>query len=124
MIKTSKDACNDCEALCCQGLTIDIKKPRTRDEVETLLWQLHYDTVGIYILNKRWHLFVEGRCGYLDDNDRCTRYERRNDICRRHNPPECEKYLDWYDVMFDTPEELEAYIKKEKKKKMRKKRKK
>lgn len=113
MKKTTKHECAACPALCCEGLTIDITKPRTKDEIESLMWKLQYEGVGAYILNKRWHLFVESRCGYLGDDDLCTIYERRSDICRRHNPPECERFMDWYDVFFETPEELQDYLEKE-----------
>ncbi len=113
MKETTKNECASCPALCCEGLTIDIKKPRDKEDVEILMWKLQYENVGVYILNKRWHLFVEGRCGYLDDNDLCTMYENRPDTCRRHNPPDCERYVDWYDTFFETPEELEQYMERE-----------
>ncbi len=107
--KTSKAECSSCPALCCEGLTIDITRPRSREDLEILMWKIQYEHVGAYILNGRWHLFVEGRCGYLGDDDLCVRYESRNDICRAHNPPDCERFVDWYDVFFETPEELEEY---------------
>ncbi len=110
---TSKSECSACPALCCEGLTIDITKPRSREDLDILMWKLQYEHVGVYVLNRKWHLFVEGRCGYLGDDDLCTRYETRSDICRGHNPPECERFVDWYDVFFETPEELEEYYEKE-----------
>ncbi len=113
MKKTSKRECASCPALCCEGLTIDISRPKTKDDVEVLKWKLQYEPVGVYILNKRWHLFVEGKCGYLGENDLCTKYEERSEICRRHNPPDCERFVDWYDVFFETPEDLEEYLLKE-----------
>ncbi len=113
MKDTTRSECASCRALCCEGLTIDIKKPRDKEDVEILMWKLQYENVGVYILNKRWHLFVEGRCGYLGDNDLCTRYESRPDTCRRHNPTDCERFIDWYDTFFETPEELEEYMEKE-----------
>jgi Fe-S-cluster containining protein len=122
MKKTSKSECASCPALCCEGLTIDIKKPRDKEDVEVLAWKLQYEPVGVYILNQRWHLFVEGRCGYLGDDDLCTRYESRPDTCRSHNPPDCERYVEWYDEFFETPDELEAYFEKEKRRKKRRRR--
>lgn len=122
MKKTSKRECSSCPALCCEGLTIDITKPRTKEDVEILMWKLQYENVGVYILNKRWHLFIEGRCGYLDDNDLCTVYKERSDICRRHNPPDCERFVEWYDVFFETPEELQEYLEKERRRIKRRKR--
>lgn len=111
---TLKD-CSDCPALCCHDLSVNILKPTTNKDVEDLMWQLNYDTVGVYIRNKRWHQLVKGRCEFLDKNDLCTIYKDRFDICREHKPPHCERYDDWYDVLFTKPHELEEYIKAEKK---------
>jgi len=119
MKKTTVHDCAACPALCCEGLTIDITRPRDAEDVDILKWKLQYEPVGVYILNNRWHLFVEGRCGYLGDDDLCTRYETRPDICRQHNPPDCERFVDWFDHFFETPEELDAYLDKEKQRKKR-----
>jgi Fe-S-cluster containining protein len=108
--KTTKSECSGCPAVCCHNLSITILKPRTRKEIEELKWHLHYDTVQVYILNKRWHLYVRGRCRYLDSADLCTIYDRRPDKCRQHNPPNCEQFAGFYDVMLSTPEELERHL--------------
>jgi Fe-S-cluster containining protein len=108
--KTDLKQCDDCPALCCHDLSIEIKRPRTRHEIDDLKWRLNYDTVGIYLRNRRWHMVVKGRCQFLDEANLCTIYDRRYDICRDHTPPYCEKYDDWYDVMFTHPDELEAYL--------------
>ena len=107
-------ACDGCPALCCHDLVQPILKPRTRADVEELKWQLHYDTVSVFIANRRWHLKAEGRCQYLDDANLCTIYDRRPEKCRRHSPPDCERYGSYYDVMIQTPEELDAYVAREK----------
>jgi Fe-S-cluster containining protein len=107
---TSLNECAKCPAACCHDLTIDIKKPRTIGEIEELKWKLNYETVAVYVRNRRWHLLVKGRCRYLGDDDLCTIYEQRDEVCREHNPPHCEWYDDWYDFMFTDPEELDAYL--------------
>ena len=89
-----------------------IGKPANRAEIEDLKWQLHFDTVKVYVLNKRWYQLVEGRCIYLNKQNRCEIYENRPEKCRKHNPPNCELYGDYYDVMFETPDDLERYFKK------------
>ena len=107
---TSKRECTECPALCCKNLSMRIGKPETRSEVNDLKWQLRWDTVRVYIRNNRWYQLVEGRCMYLSDDDRCLIYHDRPDICRRHNPPDCEFFGDFYDVMISTPDELETYL--------------
>jgi Fe-S-cluster containining protein len=118
--KTSVKDCGTCAALCCHDLSVEIKRPRTKDEIEDYKWRLHYDTVGIYIRNMRWHMIVKGRCQYLDEKNLCTIYDRRDEVCREHMPPDCERFEGWYDVLFTKPEEMEAYLDKSKKKKKKK----
>lgn len=113
--------CNGCPALCCHDLAVVIEKPRRKCDIEHYKWHLHYDTVSLAIRNKRWYLLVKGRCIYLDDDNLCTIYDRRPRKCRDHNPPECERYGCWYQTRLDTPEELEAYLAREKRKKERRK---
>jgi Fe-S-cluster containining protein len=108
--KTSRKECNKCPALCCRNLSIWIGKPANREEIDDLKWQLHFDTVRVYIRNNRWYQLVEGKCIYLDEHNRCRIYETRPDRCRRHNPPNCEFFGDFFDVMFTTPEDLENYF--------------
>lgn len=108
---TSVTECGNCPAVCCHDLTIDIKKPRTNDEIEVLMWKLNYESIAVYVRNTRWYLLVKGACQYLGKDDLCTIYEDRFDICRKHNPPHCEWFDDWFDYMFNDPKELESFIK-------------
>ncbi len=114
--KTLKKACSDCPASCCRNLSVKILKPRTKDEIEDLKWHLYYDTVQIYILNRRWHLYIQGNCQYLNDMNLCGIYEDRPPKCRNHNPPDCERFGEFYDIMFSTPDELERHLNDNKKK--------
>ncbi len=102
--------CDNCPALCCKDLSMLIGKPQTKSEVEDLKWQLHFDTVQVYIRSHRWYLLIKGRCMYLDENNLCTIYHRRPSRCRRHNPPDCERFGDFHDRLLSTPEELEEYL--------------
>jgi len=115
--------CISCPALCCHDLATPFDRPRDREDIDDVMWQLHYDTVSIAIRNNRWFQIVKGRCIYLDRNDMCTKYEGRSQKCRDHNPPDCEKYYPWYDVKFETPEELAAHLEAEREKRNRKRRK-
>jgi len=110
----SISACNGCPSKCCNDLSMLIGPPTSKSDYEDLHWQLRYDTVRVYIRNRRWYILVKGRCMYLDKNDRCKIYETRPEKCRVHNPPDCERFGDFWDVMFETPEQLDAYFKKKK----------
>ena len=115
--------CRTCPAICCKNLAMSIGKPVNRKEIEDLKWQLHFNTVKVFTRHHHWYQWVKGVCRYLSDDNKCTIYEKRPSICRHHNPPDCEKFGNFYDHMFSNPEELEQYFQaeKEKRKKRRKK---
>ena len=108
--ETTNEICSRCPSLCCKNLSMMICRPETRAEVEDLKWQLRFDTVRVYIRNRRWYQLIEGRCMYLGEDGRCTDYDNRPDKCRRHNPPDCEFFGKFYDVMISTPDDLERYL--------------
>lgn len=118
-----KRHCGPCPAICCTNLALAIGKPVNQAEVEDLKWQLHFDTIKVYVLNRHWYQWVEGRCMYLSKNNKCNIYAHRPDKCRKHNPPNCENHGSFYDIMFSTPDELEKYLKLEKIKRIKRRRK-
>ena len=111
----SKEECIECPSICCKNLAMAIGRPVNKQEVEELKWQLHFDTVKVYIRHRRWHLWVKGRCMYLSKNNRCKIYAQRPDMCKKHNPPSCERFGKFYDIMISTPDELEKYLELKKK---------
>jgi Fe-S-cluster containining protein len=108
--KESSSKCQDCSADCCHDLSFMITRPRTKNEKEMLKWHLHFDTVKVFIRNRRWYALIKGKCIYLGKGNKCTIYNKRSDICRGHMPPECEHYGKWYDKMISTPVELDKYL--------------
>jgi Fe-S-cluster containining protein len=113
-LKYGHENCEGCPAICCHNLAMHIGKPENKFEMEELRWQLQFDTVKVYIKSRRWYQIVEGKCMYLDKDNRCSIYDHRMDKCREHNPPHCERYGKFYDIMINTPDELNEYITKKK----------
>ncbi|MBI5814325.1 MAG: YkgJ family cysteine cluster protein [Nitrospinae bacterium] len=105
-----KATCEGCPALCCYGVEHSIPPPRTKTEEDDLVWQLHFTNTRFFIRSRRWYMIVHGGCRYLNENNRCTIYARRPDVCREHNPPDCEYFFEIFDVMFETPEKLQRYF--------------
>jgi Fe-S-cluster containining protein len=118
-----KSGCRGCPALCCRDLCMRILKPETEQDISELRWQVQYDTVRIFITSNRWHLLIAGRCMHLRDDNLCAIYEDRPDKCRRHNPPDCERHGEFWDEMIETPEELDAWFERERKRKAKQRRK-
>lgn len=106
----TKPECGNCPSLCCRDMVLPIEKPKTREDVEELKWQIQYDTISVFVRSYRWYLLIKGKCMYLSRDNLCKIYERRPDKCRRLSPPDCERYGDFYDVLIKTPEELEDYL--------------
>ncbi|MFC1807298.1 YkgJ family cysteine cluster protein [Candidatus Omnitrophota bacterium] len=106
--------CKRCPAICCKNLALAIGKPANKKEVEDLKWQLHFKNIKVFIRHHHWYQWVKGDCRYLSSDNKCTIYERRPETCRKHNPPDCEKFGKFYCVMLSTPEELEEYLKSKK----------
>lgn len=87
-----------------------IGKPRTAREIEDLKWQVRFDTVSIFIKQHHWYLLVKGTCMFLGPDNLCTIYEQRPAKCRGHQPPHCESFGQYHDVLIRTPQELESYL--------------
>ncbi len=119
--KKGNSSCGACPALCCSGLEERVKRPRTKYEIDNLLWQLRFENINYFIRNRFWYQLILGKCVYLDANNLCAVYERRPDICRDHNPPDCEYHGSIYDILFEQPADLEIFLAKEKRLKARKK---
>lgn len=118
--KTSKKECMDCGGFCCENLAMTIGRPENKEEVEDLMWQLHFDTVKVYIHRRRWYLWVKGKCIYLSSKGRCKIYDRKPEKCKKHNPPDCEHFGNFWDILISTPDELKQYLKSKKKTKIKK----
>jgi Fe-S-cluster containining protein len=117
--KRKDQVCMKCKAPCCQNLAIAVTKPRRIHEKELLKWYLHYDTVQIYIRNRRWYLLITGTCIYLSKKNLCTIYDKRPQICRAHRPDGCEITGQWYDTLLSSPRDLETFLKRGKLKRAR-----
>ncbi len=110
--KNNADICKTCNAPCCRDITMLITKPRSKADVNELTQYLHFDTARVFIRNNKWYLTFDGKCIYLSKNNLCKKYTKRPARCRRHTPPDCERFADFYDVLFSTPEEFEDYLSK------------
>ncbi len=108
--KNNTDICKTCNAPCCRDITMLITKPRTKTDVNELTQYLHFDTARVFIRSNKWYLIIDGKCIYLSMNNLCKKYTKRPARCRRHNPPDCERFADYYDVLVSTPEEFEDYL--------------
>ena len=114
IIPKHESGCKDCPAYCCHDLAMVITRPVNATEVDELRWYLHYDTVNIFITNRRWHILVKGRCIYLNKKNVCDIYHKRSRRCRAHKAPDCERHVGYHDVLLKAPEDLDKFLSLEK----------
>ena len=123
IIPKHESGCDGCPAYCCHDLSMCITRPENATEIDELRWYLHYDTINIYIVNRRWHILVKGRCIYLNKKNQCDIYHKRSRRCRAHKSTDCERHGDYHDVLLKTPEDLDKFLQKEKAKRAKRARK-
>jgi len=112
-IRDRDDKCEDCPALCCKYIALEIDEPEDKEDFDNLRWYLIHRDVSVYVVDGDWHLCVDVPCRYLDGN-RCTIHEEKPLLCRRHDPDECEFNNPDFelDLEFRSWEELKKYMKK------------
>lgn len=99
-----------CGAKCCRYITVFLPAPRRKVDFDELSWFLAHEGVTVYVRGRRWHLEVATPCRYLTPDNLCAIYERRPDVCRQHDPRECENAasLD-HSLHFSTKEEFDRW---------------
>lgn len=88
---TTDNKCSFCVgSKCCSYVTQQIDTPRSKDDFETLLWQVSHHNVGAYKDEDGWFLIFDSRCSHLLPDGRCGIYDVRPEICRNHSNDYCE----------------------------------
>jgi Fe-S-cluster containining protein len=102
--------CGYCPAKCCSYFALAIDTPETWDEFEIIRWYLLHERAGVFVEDESWYLLVYNRCKCLGEDNRCTAYESRPQICRDYHTDNCEYEDEWvYDHYWETPEQIEEY---------------
>ena len=115
--------CQTCGAKCCRYITVQISKPRAKIDREEIRWFLAHENVRVYIDadDESWNVQFHTDCRHLDGANRCTIYPRRYDICRDHNPEDCEaSEAEAQDTVFHNTDEFDAWWEKRRPKRRRK----
>jgi len=113
---TTDNKCSFCVgSKCCSYVTQQIDTPRSKDDFETLLWQVSHHNVGAYKDEDGWFLIFDSRCSHLLPDGRCGIYEVRPEICRNHSNDYCEYDApaeDGFELYFPDYASLLKYCKK------------
>lgn len=113
---TPENKCSFCTASkCCTYVTQQIDTPRSKDEFETLLWQVSHKNVSAYKDEDGWFLLFDTPCDHLQPGGMCGIYDARPEVCREHDNDYCEYDApaeDGFDLYFPDYESLLKYCKK------------
>ena len=102
--------CNYCGAKCCKYFALPIEVPDDWSDFEFMRWYLLHERATVFVEDDSWYLLVHNRCTRLGEDNRCTEYETRPDICRDYTADVCEYEDEWvYDHYFESPEQVEEY---------------
>ncbi|MFA6416704.1 MAG: YkgJ family cysteine cluster protein [Patescibacteria group bacterium] len=89
--ETNKQKCDGCSD-CCQYATVIIEKPKTKLDLEEIIWQILHGLELEIDHEGDWLLTIYHPCSALDKNGLCSIYDKRPEICRRHQHAECSRY--------------------------------
>ncbi len=106
--------CGGCVALCCRYFALEIDAPTKPSDFEDMRWFILHDKVEIFTEGRSWYVQVFNRCRWLGEDNLCTNYDKRPEICRTYENDWCDRdelegSTGGNDKAFRTLEELEAY---------------
>ena len=103
--------CAACDALCCRYIMVKVDPPRRRCDRDEHRWFLMHRGVELRIDRRRWYMLIRVPCRNLRRDGRCRIYADRPDVCREHDPRECEFHGDESgSIIFRTVEEYDRYL--------------
>lgn len=105
--------CDECRGYCCDGMILEIPKPRTKKDYEDIRWYLYHEGTHVYIdLEGDWMAEMGLPCKHRDPRGgRCRIYSRRPPMCRDASHAECEMNMEDARVRFRTVREYDAWLK-------------
>ena len=108
--KENKKLCAGC-SLCCEYVNILIKKPKTKRQLDLVIWYLLHGVTIRIDEEGDWTAYLSLKCKALNKNKLCNIYFTRPTICREHSQVECDKYdTECKDLVFTNEKQFLAHI--------------
>jgi uncharacterized protein len=108
-----KAKCGQC-GHCCSYVTVHIDEPEDKEDWEAIRWYVIHDDVIVFVDNEGdWLVEFKTKCSAIKNNGDCGIYENRPDVCRNHDPDNCEHNGEGesYELIFRTEEDVRNYMK-------------
>ncbi len=103
--------CEHCAATCCRYLALPIDKPTNTRDYDDIRWYLLHAGVTVFVEDGDWYIQYQTACKLLGEDNLCTIYETRPEICREYEADGCDypggTY--GYDHHFTHAKQIEAY---------------
>lgn len=91
---------------------MEIDIPENLEDLENIKWYVCHKNVSVYIDEEdKWYLEFATPCEFLDENNKCSIYDKRPQICRDYSANDCtfnNEYSEPY--RFEKLEDVEDYI--------------
>lgn len=109
----TEKTCEGCGAKCCKYVVTEIDCPEELEDFENIKWYVCHKNVRVYIEGDgTWNLEFITPCKFLE-NDKCSNYEKRPQICRDFSQEECPHHNKYKELFsFENMEEVEEYVEK------------
>lgn len=111
-MENSKD-CNNCKALCCRSVSVEIDRPTTKADWENIKWLVAHKNINVYKdFDSDWLVEFFTDCDFLTKDNKCSIYNKRMQICKKHSPQDCENHVkgDYYKIIFRKLADVESYL--------------
>ena len=111
-MKSEKNICFDCDALCCREVAVSIDTPRTKEDFDEIKWLVCHKNTNVYKDHENdWLVEFASDCEHLHKNWRCKIYEKRPFVCREHSNKDCIKNSNnYHQKIFRTIEDVDKYL--------------
>ncbi len=94
---------------CCHHVSLQLDTPEDEADFEDIRWYLLHENVKVFVDGVDWYIEFATPCTKLAD-ETCTIHDVRPAICAGYDPDNCERHGDYWDVLFETPDDLEGYL--------------
>ena len=106
----AEELCSHCTAKCCRYFALPLDAPTDRGDFDQIRWFLLHEGASVFVEEDDWFLMVNSKCQHLGDDNRCTAYETRPQVCRDYTTEKCEYEDDWvYQQYFETAAQVAEY---------------
>ena len=91
-----KPTCQGCVAHCCRYITVEIDKPEAKWQYDQIYWMLLHENVSVYqeLDGGGWFVEFTTRCKALNEQNLCSIYEERPQLCRDYSNETCQVWND------------------------------